>query len=187
MSAEIISVADSRAALAQADLLYDKAAVERAIARMAGAITDQLRDTTPLLLPVMIGGLVLAGKLIPQLGFALQVDYAQATRYHGTAGGRLCWLKRPRGPLKDKTVLLIDDILDEGVTLAAIMDYCRENGARRVCAAVLAEKRRIRDKGLQKADFSGLGVPDRYVFGYGMDYHGFHRNLDGIYALGQKP
>ena len=184
---EAISVADSRAVLASAELLYDKATVEQAITRLGAAISDELQHTTPLLLPVMIGGLVLAGKLLPQLGFPLRVDYAQAARYHGTAGGRLRWLKRPAGPLKDQTVLLIDDILDQGVTLAALIDYCRASGARRVCTAVLAEKQRQRREGLPKADFSGLAVPDRYVFGYGMDYHGFHRNLDGIYALGPTP
>ncbi len=181
-----ISIEDSRAALARAELLYDKATVEQAIARMAAAMRQELQDTGPLLLPVMIGGVVLAGKLIPQLGFPLQVDYVHAARYRGTSGGRLRWLKRPESPLRDKTVLLIDDILDEGVTLAAIIDYCHANGADRVFTAVLAEKKRPRHKTLQKADFSGLGVPDQYVFGYGMDYHGFHRNLDGIYALGQK-
>lgn len=175
---------DSKNALKNVDLLHSADEVEKAITKMSAAITNELKENNPLVLPIMIGGLVLAGRLIPQLNFPLQVDYIHATRYRsGTSGNELKWIKKPEKPLKDKTVLLIDDILDEGITLAAIVKYCNEAGAEKVLTTVLVEKIINKDKPIKHADFTGLTVPDRYVFGYGMDYHEYHRNAAGIYAL----
>jgi hypoxanthine phosphoribosyltransferase len=184
MSKQQISAEQAQDALTTAELLYSENEVEQAIATMAESITNKLQYTEPLLLPIMIGGIVLAGKLIPQLNFPLHVDYIHATRYRGnTSGSELNWLKKPGQSLQDKTVLLIDDILDEGITLAAIIENCYDAGAHNVLTAVLAEKKLNQDKPIKHADFTGLNVPDRYVFGYGMDYHEYHRNLNGIYAL----
>jgi hypoxanthine phosphoribosyltransferase len=175
---------DSQDALKNADLLHSADEVENAITEMSMAITNELKESNPLILPIMIGGLVLAGRLIPQLNFPLQIDYIHATRYRGkTSGSELNWLKKPEKSLQNKTILLVDDILDEGITLAAIIEYCHEAGAEKVLTAVLAEKIIDKDKPIDKADFTGLTVPNRYVFGYGMDYHEYHRNSAGIYAL----
>lgn len=184
MSKDQISAEQAQYTLNNANLLYSADEVEYAISAMAESITEQLGDENPLLLPVMIGGLILAGKLIPQLNFPLQIDYIHATRYRGeTSGSELHWIKKPEKSLQDKTVLLIDDILDQGITLAAIIEYCYEAGADKVLTAVLTKKILERDNHIKDADFTGLNVPDRYVFGYGMDYHEYHRNLNGIYAL----
>lgn len=179
-----ITVADSQTALDNADLLYRAEEVDSAITEMSIAITNELSDSNPLVLPVMIGGLILAGRLIPQLNFPLQIDYIHATRYRGaTSGSELNWLKKPEKELTDRTILLIDDILDEGITLAAIIEYCQQAGAKKVLTAVLAEKKLEKTKPIEHANFTGLTVPDRYVFGYGMDYHEYHRNVPDIYAL----
>lgn len=175
---------DSQNALDNAELLYSADEVEKAITEMSIAISNEIKESNPLVLPIMIGGLVLAGRLIPQLNFPLQIDYIHATRYRGsTSGNKLNWLKKPEKTLQDKTVLLIDDIFDEGITLSAIIKYCNEAGAKKVFTAVLAEKNIDKDKPIKNADFTGLTVPDRYVFGYGMDYHEYLRNSAGIYAL----
>jgi len=179
-----ITSEDAQAVLNDAELLYSAEDVEQVITSMAKAITEKLSGSVPLVLPVMNGGLVLGGKLIPQLNFPLQMDYIHATRYRGeTSGSELSWLKKPESSLQDKIVLLIDDILDQGITLAAIVDYCYEAGAKKVYTAVLAEKIIEQDKPIEHADFTGLKLPDRYVFGSGMDYHEYHRNLTGIYAV----
>lgn len=184
MTKQMISIEQSQDVLDNAELLYNAEDVEDAISTMAQSITEQLHKTNPLILPVMIGGVVLAGRLIPQLNFPLQIDYIHASRYRSTtSGNELSWVKKPDKSLQDRTILLIDDILDEGITLAAIIEYCYEAGAEKVLTAVLAEKTLDQDKPLKHADFTGLTVPDRYVFGYGMDYHEYHRNLTGIYAL----
>lgn len=167
----------------EADCLYDEAAVEAAIDRMAEAIHARLHDKDPLVLSVMSGALIPMGRLLSHLAFPLRIDYLHATRYGcKTEGGALAWLAQPQTSLKDEVVLVVDDILDEGITLDAILKTCREHGAREVYSAVLVEKEHDRKNGLQ-ADFVGMKVVDRYVFGYGMDYKGYLRNVPGIYAV----
>ena len=173
-----------RRVLATAERLYDRAAVEAALDRMAEDIRQSLGDRNPLLVCVMSGGLVPTSELFTRMEFPVQLDYLHATRYQGMRGEReLKWISRPSQPLQGRTVLVVDDILDEGLTLAAILAYCREQGAGAVYSAVLVQKRHQRRASGLSADFVGVEVEDRYVFGYGMDYHGYWRNLRGIYAV----
>jgi hypoxanthine phosphoribosyltransferase len=117
------------------------------------------------------------------LRFPLEFDYIHATRYRGTtAGGGIEWRALPASGVAGRTVLVLDDILDEGPTLAAIRQRLVSLGAQEVLTAVLADKAIGRPKPLA-ADFIGLTVPDRYVFGCGMDVHGAWRNLPAIYAV----
>lgn len=171
--------------LAAADCLFDNERVEQAIDRMAVELTEAVADQEPLLLCVMNGAIVLAGKLLPRLPFALQVDHVHATRYRGELqGADLQWLYRPAAPLDGRCVVLVDDILDEGDTLAGIRDWCLREGAARVLTAVLVDKQHDRRcQQLPEADHTGLVAPDRYLFGYGMDVRGYWRNAPGIYAL----
>ncbi len=167
----------------EADCLHSGADVETALDRMAAAITTEYHDRNPLLICVMNGGLIVTGGLMLRLDFPLEQDYLHATRYRGaTQGGELHWTVEPKHALKDRDVLIVDDILDEGYTLAAIVEHCRQAGVRSVKTVVLVEKLHGRKHGI-KADFIGLQVPDRYVFGYGMDYKGFLRNANGIFAV----
>jgi hypoxanthine phosphoribosyltransferase len=178
-----ISPQEIRDVYARADLIYSKADIDAAYDRMAMAISECLRDSNPVVMTVMVGGMIPAGQLLPRLDFPLQMDYLHASRYRGaTRGGELHWLVRPSTSLQDKVVLLIDDILDEGITLAEICKTCREAGAREVYIAVLLDKRAKRKSGMQ-ADFVGYEIDDRYVFGCGMDYKGYLRNVPGIYAI----
>ncbi len=167
----------------QADLLFGQQEIETTLDRLAAEITDSLADTLPIALCVMGGAVVFAGQLLPRLGFPLEFDYLHATRYRdSTRGSGIEWCAMPRKDLAGRTVLLLDDILDEGHTLAAVKTRMLELGAGRVEIAVLAEKEIGRDKPVQ-ADYVGLRLPDRYVFGMGMDVYGLWRNLPGIYAL----
>jgi len=167
----------------EADCLYDQRQVGRALDDMARTITARLGEKNPLLLCVMSGALIPAGHLLTRLDFPLEIDYIHATRYGGaTSGGELHWFAEPHESLRDRVVLVVDDILDEGITLAAILEHCRHRGVRELYSAVLVEKQHQRKNGLA-ADFVGLTVPDRYVFGYGMDYKGYLRNAPGIYAV----
>ena len=131
----------------------------------------------------MNGGLVPAGWLLPKFRFFFELDYIHATRYRGnTIGQELHWLAKPHKSLQGRDVLLVDDILDEGITLREIVDFCRKEGARRVRTAVLVQKDLGRDAAL-KADHVGLTVENRYVFGCGMDYKEYFRHLPALYAL----
>lgn len=168
--------------LRQADRLYAPEAVEAALDRMAREITERLTHTNPLLVCVMTGGVVPFGKLLPRLQFPLEIDYVHATRYgEKLHGGELDWRVGPAQNPRGRTVLLVDDILDEGDTLAAIEARYRADGANEVYKAVLVVKSRPRSNSIA-VEFKGLDVPDRYVFGYGMDYKGYLRNAPGIYA-----
>jgi hypoxanthine phosphoribosyltransferase len=170
--------------LQTAVLLHDAAAVHLALDRMADAISAELADTHPVVLCVLTGGIIPTGHLLTRITFPLEIDYLHATRYRGsTEGEQVQWVCRPGTRLEGRTVLIVDDILDEGHTLADILTFCRNAGAAQVYSAVLAEKQHARRADAITADFTGLHVEDRYVFGFGMDYKGHFRNLDGIYAV----
>ncbi|RZA28299.1 MAG: hypoxanthine-guanine phosphoribosyltransferase [Lysobacteraceae bacterium] len=175
------------AALANADLVVDKATLDASIAAMAAPIARDYAGEVPVYLTVMHGGLPFAGQLsleLGALGLDLEFDYLHATRYRGqTSGGELVWKHRPATALYGRRVLLVDDILDEGHTLAAVREWCMQEGATDVRIAALATKRHARTIAGIRADYAGLELPDRYVFGFGMDYHEQGRNLPGIYAL----
>ncbi|MFZ4857031.1 MAG: hypoxanthine-guanine phosphoribosyltransferase [Desulfuromonadaceae bacterium] len=180
-----MNLEEAKTVLAAADLLVTQSAVEAAITRIAEEITGQLQESDPIILCVMNGGLIFTGQLLTRLVFPLEVDYVHATRYgHETNGANLHWTVKPQLDLKGRTVLLLDDILDEGVTLAAIAAYCRQQGAADVFMAVLIEKLHLRKvtPGM-RADFTGIEVGDRFLFGYGLDYKGYWRNAPGIYAV----
>lgn len=157
--------------------------VQAVINRLAGEINVALATDFPLVLAVMGGAVVFAGQLLPRLSFPLEFDYLHVTRYRGnTRGGEMEWRVLPGKNVAGRSVLVLDDILDEGETLAAIRDKLLHMGAARIWSAVLTDK----DNGLAKpvrADFVGLDVPNRYVFGCGMDAYGLWRNLPAIYAL----
>ncbi|MBA3487524.1 MAG: hypoxanthine-guanine phosphoribosyltransferase [Lysobacter sp.] len=181
---------DLATALADADLIHDRGTLERAIARMAVRIRNDYAGSVPLFLTVMHGGMPFAAQLALELGtrgLDLSFDYLHATRYRGaTSGGELVWKHRPATPVRGRRVLLVDDILDEGHTMMAIGAWCREQGAVDVRIAALAVKQHDRCVPGLSADYVGVQVPDRYVFGYGMDFHEQGRNLPGIYALGES-
>lgn len=173
-------------ALTQSDLLFDRAALETAIRRMAADIRrDYAQDArAPLFLTVMNGGMLFGALLALELGFDVEFDYLHATRYRGDTTGRgVEWLRKPAVPLLQRRVLLIDDILDEGHTLNAVIQACVAEGAADVRVAVLARKVHDRCVPGLSGDYVGVEVPDRYVFGFGMDYYEQGRNLPGIHAL----
>jgi hypoxanthine phosphoribosyltransferase len=172
----------------EAVMLHGPEAVTAALDRMAGEITEVLDGTLPIVLCVLNGGIIPTGHLLTRLTFPLETDYLHATRYRGkTTGDReIAWLCKPHLSLKGRAVLLVDDILDEGHTLKAISEYCRDSGAARVYTAVLVEKHHDRRLAGMTADFTGLAVEDCYVFGCGMDYKGYLRNLNGIFTLGER-
>ena len=173
----------ARALLDKADLIHSEAVVQAALDKVAADITAQLADKNPLVLCVMAGGVIFCGQLLTKLNFPLDFDYLHATRYGPeTQGGKISWRSAPWTPVKERTVLVVDDILDEGVTLAAVKDSLKRMGAAEVLTAVFADKENGKQKPVS-ADFCGLIVPDRFVFGFGMDVDGAWRNLPAIYAM----
>lgn len=175
----------ARQILAEADCLHDAEAVRAAYARLAVAIDAEYASLDPLLLCVMTGGVHATAELTQRLGFPLELDYLHATRYRGaTTGGGLVWKRQPDAErLAGRHVLVIDDILDEGHTLVAIRQALTEFAPASLKVAVLARKLHDRCAPQAHAEFVGLTVEDRYVFGCGMDYHEYWRQLPAIYAV----
>jgi hypoxanthine phosphoribosyltransferase len=176
--------AHALAVLHEADQLFSAAELAAAYERLAAEIGARLKGDNPLVLCVMIGGMVPTVEILRRLEWPYEVDYLHATRYRGeTSGSEIVWKVSPSTKLEGRTVLIIDDILDEGHTLAEIQKAVRAQGVARLYTAVLAEKRHARRNPEAQADFIGLAVPDRYVFGGGMDYRNFLRFAPGLYAV----
>lgn len=169
----------------EADLLKSQSEVEAALDLLAIQITERLSEKMPVVFSIMNGGLVIAGQLLTRLNFPLEQGYMHATRYRGevTAQADLQWHAPPSVPMEGRTVLIIDDIFDEGHTLEAVVEACKAQGAVEVLTAVLVDKQHDRKAPGVKVDFVGLEIEDRYVFGYGMDYRGYWRNAPGIFAV----
>ena len=173
----------ARRTLETAERVCSATDVAEAISRMAREITSALAGSFPLVLCVMRGAVIFAGQLLPQLRFPLEFDYLDLTRYRNTTrGGEISWRVTPGTAVAGRTVLVLDDILDQGHTLAEVRAKLLAAGAGRVFYAALTEKDTGRAKPL-RADFVGLRLPDRYVFGCGMDIGGLWRNLPDIYAV----
>jgi len=167
-----------------AKLVFSNNEIIVAINALADKLNSQLKNETPVVLCVMQGGLVFSGQLIPKLDCMLEVDYIHATRYNNeTEGGQLQWQAYPVTNLANRTVLILDDILDEGITLQSIVQYCETQGAEKILSAVLLRKNHDRCVAKNITDNHALTVDDDYVFGFGMDYNGQYRQLDAIYKL----
>lgn len=174
---------EAREILASAELLHDADAVQAALHQVAARINATLADRHPLVLSVMGGAVVFSGQLLPLLDFPLDFDYLHVSRYGNLQqGGELHWKVAPRENVRGRVVLVLDDILDEGETLHAIRQRVLELGATAFYSAVFADKEIGRTKPV-KADYVGMKLPNRFVFGYGMDIHGAWRNLPAIYAV----
>lgn len=175
-------------ALKTSDLLWSRDQLMAAIGRIGQALdvvyANAAASEPPVFLTVMNGGMFFGAYLGHACHIDFHFDYVHATRYRsGTLGHALELVKAPRTPLAGRDVLLVDDILDEGKTLAMLRDWCLAQGAARVQIAVLAEKKHDRCVPGFTVEFVGVDVPDRYVYGFGMDYYEQGRNLDAIYAL----
>lgn len=188
MSTVFSSIADeARQVLAGADCLFDEAAVNDAYDRLAAALTAEYADLNPLVLCVMTGGMQTTVEVTRRMRFAFEIDYLHATRYRGAIeGGGLVWKRQPDPDrIQDRHVIVVDDILDEGKTLIAVRRALAFLKPASLKVAVLAEKLRQRSADEANAEFVGLQVPDRYVFGCGMDYKEYWRQLPAIYARGE--
>ena len=174
--------ADPHDYLQKAQLIYSEQAVNQAISIIANQLNADYAAELPIVLCVMGGGVFFTGQLLPKLQFLLEFDYIHATRYHGIDGNIVEWLVKPKKIINNRNILILDDILDEGLTLKAIVEECKLLGAKEIKVAVLVEKQLQINKPIH-ADYVGLTVPNRYVFGCGMDVYGWWRNLPAIYAL----
>jgi len=170
-----------------AELLFDEGTVEQAIADLARRVQDECGGDFPLVLCVMNGGLYLTGQLLRHWDFPLTLDYVHATRYRlATLGKDVLWKAYPQNQIRDRNVIIVDDIFDQGYTLEEVRAYCGKHGARKIHSVFLIRKSHDRKKAEVSPEFVGLECGDCYVYGAGMDLNGHFRYLSSIYALPEK-
>ena len=168
----------------QAELLFNQQQVDQAIADLASRLTPSLENEFPLLMCIMNGGLYMTGQLMRYWNFPLTVDYVHATRYRlATLGRDVLWKAYPQNGLKDRHVIIVDDIFDQGYTLEEVKNYCHTQGSRKCTSVFLIRKQHQRKRADIEADEVALECDDLYVYGSGMDLHSHFRNLPGIYAI----
>lgn len=168
------------------EMIFSEGEVQAAVLRMAQQINTAMAELHPLVLSVMGGAVVFTGQLLPLLNFPLDFDYVHVSRYgNSQQGGEMHWKVAPHENVRGRVVLVVDDILDEGETLNAVKQRVMALGATSFYSAIFADKLNGKTKPI-KADFVGMEVPDRFVFGYGMDIHGAWRNLPAIFATKEK-
>ncbi|NHZ78109.1 hypoxanthine-guanine phosphoribosyltransferase [Massilia sp. CCM 8695] len=177
----------ARALLDNAEEIFDAAAVQAAVRQVADKLNSRFdqpdNDAFPLVLGVMGGAVVFTGCLLPQLRFPLEFDYIHVSRYgDDDQGGNVVWKVIPRPSVAGRIIIVLDDILDEGETLAHVKQRLLDMGAAEVVIAVFADKAIKRSKPI-KADIIGLSIPDKFVVGFGMDVYGYWRNLPGLWAI----
>jgi hypoxanthine phosphoribosyltransferase len=169
--------------LENSELIASAEEVQAALRRLAAQIDERLAREYPMVLAVMGGAVVFAGQLLPLLRFPLDFDYIHASRYGAaTRGAGVDWKVSPPSVVDGRTVLVLDDILDHGETMRAIRTRLMELGAKAFYCAVLVDKALGTSKPI-RADFVGLTIPERFVFGCGMDAKGYWRNLPEIRAM----
>ena len=167
-----------------ADLVFSAHQISVAVENIASALEQRILDRDAIILCVMNGGLIVTSDILRGLQCKVRLDYLQVARYRDkTVGGSLHWHKEPQLSLEGQVVVLVDDIYDEGYTLEEVVSYCKRKGAKEVITAVLLFKQKKDREVTMQPDIYGLDVADRYVFGYGMDYKGYLRNLPAIYAV----
>lgn len=182
-----IKLEDIYKVLSHADCLWSADRLQSVYDELSRQISNDLAKDNPLVLCVMNGGLFLTAELLQRMDFLLQLDYVHATRYQGEIeGGQMQWVHFPVESIKGRHVLIVDDILDIGITLKEIQAACSQAGAINVKSVVLTVKQHDRRVEGVSADYIGVEVEDRYVFGCGMDYKTYFRNLTSIYAVGNS-
>lgn len=171
----------------KSDVLISELEINHAIDTVAQKIEKTLNNEVPILLCVMKGGLMFSAALMQRITSPMIFDYVHVDRYRNqTQGSSVHWHKEPDTSLTGRLVIIVDDILDEGYTLQELVTYCQEKGAKKVLSAVLLKKKLAVTQTTVTADFVGLEVADRYVFGWGMDYKGYLRNSSSIYAIAEE-
>jgi hypoxanthine phosphoribosyltransferase len=172
-----------QALIRKSSVIYSEIEIKTVIKNIADQVNQTIKTEDLYVLCVMNGALIFAGQLLPRLEKNIQYSYIHATRYAASlTGGPIHWLVKPPIDIEGKTVLILDDILDEGITLREIAATCLAMKAKAIYTAVLFDKEITKEKSYFP-NFIGLKVPNRFVFGYGLDCKGLGRNLPHLYAL----
>lgn len=165
-------------------VLLDAPSIQSRIAAMAREVAADFEGKVITVIAIMDGGLFFVADLLRAIDLPMRLVTMSASSYHGTTkSGGTVHLPWPAAlDLKDQHVLLLDDILDTGLTLGAVQDRLKLEGAATIKTGVLLKKRREHAREVA-VDYVGFEIEDEFVVGYGMDYQGRFRNLPCIGIL----
>lgn len=176
----IIPVMGSEPKLA---LLFTRDEIEATVKRLAAEIRWDYCDKHPILIGVLKGSFMFMADLIRLLDFPLEVDFIWLSSYGGRkTSGRIKLVQGVQSKIKDRHVLVIEDIIDTGLTTAFVLDYLKRRRPASLRLCTLTEKP-ARRKVPVNIDYLGLTVPNRFIVGYGIDWNERFRYLDSIYAI----
>ncbi len=161
--------------------VFSPASVDAAVDRVAARLAVRLWEARPVVVCLMTGALPFTADLLRRFYFDLELDYMHLTRYQGVRGGPVRVARDLERSLAGRTVLLVDDVLDQGSTLRAAEEAASGRGAAEIVKAVLVRKRV--PGAVAQADYVALDGPNEFLVGRGMDCDGAFRQLSGIYSL----
>ncbi len=164
--------------------LFRRTEIEATVSRLASEITKNYRNKYPILIGILKGSFMFMSDLIRFLDFPLEVEFIQISSYGSgsQASGKVKVIQGLHTPVKDRDVLVIEDIVDTGFTTAFLLDYLRKKkpASLQLCALMDKPSRR---RVPVTIDYLGLTVPDKFVVGYGLDYDQKFRNLPDICSM----
>lgn len=173
--------------LRKSEVLYKAQDLYKRIEEMAKVIENEISDEIPLFLTIVNGGMFFAIELMKHIKKPLIADYIHASRYGDATFGssHISWYHQPKAEdVKDKVVYILDDLLDEGHTLAEVKRLLIHLGAKECKLVVLIDKDINKAKPVSPT-YYGYRSPNKYLFGFGMDMYGLFRQLPDIYAYNE--
>jgi hypoxanthine phosphoribosyltransferase len=175
-----------QAILSRSQLVYTHEEIVSAIDLLAKKLNRQFKNKKALILPVLTGAIPFVGMLLPRLSFAIEVNYFHVSRYQNNIGTNQIKITHQPSPesVFNQEILVVDDILDEGITLKLINEHLMTIKPKSITNIVLFEKQLDIKKEIS-AHYVGLVVPDAYVFGFGLDFNGAGRNIPDLYAFNE--
>lgn len=165
-------------------VLISGAKIESTVKRLAAEITRDYRDKTPILLGILKGSFIFLADLVRKLDFPLEVEFIRLSSYGSgqQTSGRVKVVQGLRLNVKGRHVVVVEDIVDTGITLAFLIEYLKKKkpASLRLCALTDKPSRR---RVPVKIDYTGITVPDKFLVGYGIDCDEKYRNLPDICYL----
>jgi len=176
-----------QAILSRSQLIYSHEEIVSAIDLLAGKLNRQFKNKKALILPVLTGAIPFIGMLLPRLSFTIEVNYFHVSRYQNNVGTNQIRITHQPSPesVLNQEVLVVDDILDVGITLKLINEQLMTMKPKSITNVVLFEKQLDIKKEIF-AHYVGLDVPDAYVFGFGLDFNGAGRNIPDLYSFNEE-
>jgi hypoxanthine phosphoribosyltransferase len=163
------------------ELFISAAQIHDKVQQLAAQIRQDYQQKTPLFLPVLNGSFIFAADLTRAVNIPCRVSFVKHSSYHGTiSSGKLKTLIGLSESLFNQDILIVEDIMDTGLTLSKVVEELRSLGTRSVEIVTLIRKEKARQHAVQPR-YVGFDMNDEFVVGYGLDYEGFGRNLPDIY------